>query len=276
MTADTPTIVFVHGAWADATGFGESIRALRDRGFGAIGFANPLRHLTGDAAYLAAMLQTISGPIVLVGHSYGGAVMSNAAAGNEQVQALVFVAGWMPDEGESIQQLLESEVFADSLVPAALRPVPFTNPDGSEGVDLYLDRDLFPEAFAADVDPETAAVMAATQRPWSGAGADTPSGPPGWRSIPSWYLLGTEDRAIPPAGQRFMAERGKARIDGRITRVHGVPAGGRHAADPERRRGDEPQPGVRVSDSRPTIGGPVTTPPVRDLGPRFGFVRAGD
>ena len=117
MTADTPTIVFVHGAWADATGFGESIRALRERGFGAIGFANPLRHLTGDAGYLAALLGTISGPIVLVGHSYGGAVMSNAASGNEQVQALVFVAGWMPDEGESIQQLLEAEAFADSLVP---------------------------------------------------------------------------------------------------------------------------------------------------------------
>jgi pimeloyl-ACP methyl ester carboxylesterase len=212
MTAETPTIVFVHGAWADASGFGESIRALSDRGVATIGFANPLRHLTDDAAYLAALLQTISGPIVLVGHSYGGAVMSNAAAGNEQVQALVFVNGWMPDEGESIQQLLESEVFADSLVPAALRPVPFTNPDGSEGVDLYLDRELFPEAFAGDVDSETAAVMAATQRPWSGAGAATPSGPPGWRSIPSWYLLGTQDRAIPPAGQRFMAERGNAQI----------------------------------------------------------------
>ena len=112
--------MFVHGAWADATGFGGSIRSLSDRGFGAIGFANPLRHLTGDAAYLAALLATISGPIVLVGHSYGGAVMSNAAAGNQQVQALVFVAGWMPDEGESIQQLLESAVFGDSLVPAAL------------------------------------------------------------------------------------------------------------------------------------------------------------
>ena len=213
MPADTPTIVFVHGAWADASGFGESIRALRDRGFAAIGFANPLRHLTGDAAYLATLLGTLSGPIVLVGHSYGGAVLSNAAAGNEQVQALVFVNGWMPDEGESIQQLLEAEAFADSLVPAALRPVPFTNPDGSEGVDLYLDRDLFPEAFAADVDPKTAAVMAATQRPWSGAGAATPSGPVGWRSIPSWYLLGTQDRAIPPAGQRFMAERGNAQIE---------------------------------------------------------------
>ena len=213
MTAGSPTIVFVHGAWADATGFGGSIRALRDRGFAAIGAANPLRHLTGDAASLAALLGTISGPIVLVGHSYGGAVLASAAAGNQQVQALVFIAGWMPDEGESIQQLLESEVFGDSLVPAALRPVPFTNPDGSEGVDLYLDRELFPEAFAGDVDPETAAVMAATQRPWSGAAAATPSGPPGWRSIPSWYLLGTQDRAIPPAGQRFMAERGNAKIE---------------------------------------------------------------
>jgi pimeloyl-ACP methyl ester carboxylesterase len=213
MTTDNPTIVFVHGAWADASGFDGSIRALRDRGYTAIGAANPMRHLTGDAASLAALLGTISGPIVLVGHSYGGAVLSNAATGNQQVQALVFIAGWMPDEGESIQQLLESEVFGDSLVPAALRPVPFTNPDGSEGVDLYLDRELFPEAFAGDVDPETAALMAATQRPWSGAGAATPSGPPGWRSIPSWYLLGTQDRAIPPAGQRFMAERGNAKIE---------------------------------------------------------------
>ena len=185
MPADTPTIVFVHGAWADATGFGESIRALRDRGFAAIAFANPLRQLTGDAAYLATLLGTISGPIVLVGHSYGGAVMSKAATGNEQVQALVFIAGWMPDEGESIRQLLEAQAFADSLVPAALRPVPFKNPDGSDGVDLYLDRELFPETFAVDVDPETAAVMAATQRPWSGAEAATPSGPAGWRSIPA-------------------------------------------------------------------------------------------
>jgi pimeloyl-ACP methyl ester carboxylesterase len=214
MAAETPTIVFVHGAWADASGFGESIRALRERGFATIGFANPLRHLTGDAEYLADLLKTIPGPIVLVGHSYGGAVMSSAANGNEQVQALVFIDGWMPDEGESIQQLFEeSEVFAGSLVPAAIRPMPFTNQDGSEGVDLYLDREAFPEAFAADIDPDTAAVMAATQRPWSGAAYATPSGPAGWRSIPSWYLLGTQDRAIPPAGQRFMAERGNARIE---------------------------------------------------------------
>jgi pimeloyl-ACP methyl ester carboxylesterase len=154
MAADRPTIVFVHGAWADASGFGGVIRALGDRGLTAIGMANPLRHLTDDAAYLAALLRTISGPIVLVGHSYGGAVMSNAATGNQQVQALVFCNGWMPDEGESIQQLFENlEVFAGSLVPAALRQVPFTNPDGSEGVDLYLDREAFPEASCATSTP---------------------------------------------------------------------------------------------------------------------------
>ena len=211
MTADTPTIVFVHGAWADASGFDGSIRALRDRGFAAIGAANPMRHLTGDAASLAALLGTISGPIVLVGHSYGGAVLSNAAAGNQQVQALVFIAGWMPDEGESIQQLLGSEVFGDSLVPAALRPVPFTNPDGSE-VDLYLDRELFPEAFAGDVDPETAAVMAATQRPWSGAAAATPSvRRGGGRSVV--VPAGHRGPSHSAGGQRFMAERGNAKIE---------------------------------------------------------------
>jgi pimeloyl-ACP methyl ester carboxylesterase len=110
------------------------IRALGDRGFTAIGFANPLRDLAGDAAYLAALLGTISGPVVLVGHSYGGAVISSAAVGNEQVQALVFVNGWMPDEGETIQQLFESGgPFAGSLVPAAIRPVPFTNRTAARG-----------------------------------------------------------------------------------------------------------------------------------------------
>ena len=117
---------------------------------------NPLRHLTDDAAYLADFLQTIRGPIVLVGHSYGGAVIGNAATANVQGKALVYLNGWMPDEGESIQQLLESEIVEGNLVPPALRPVPFKNPDGSDGVDLYIDRDAFREVFAADVDAETA------------------------------------------------------------------------------------------------------------------------
>jgi pimeloyl-ACP methyl ester carboxylesterase len=206
-----PTIVLVHGAWADATGFDREIRALQDRGFRAIGFANPLRGLPGDATYLADFLRSLTGPIVLVGHSYGGAVISNAATGNDQVKALVYFNGWMPDEGESIQQLLAR--FEGSLVGPAIRPVPFTSQDGSEGADLYLDAEAFHEAFAADVDRATSDVMAATQRPWNGAAFGAPSGPPAWKTLPSWYLLGTEDKAIPPATQRFMAERANATIE---------------------------------------------------------------
>ena len=186
MAAETPTIVLVHGAWADATGFDAEIRALRDRGYSAIGFGNPLRDLAGDAAYLAEFLRTLSGPIVLVGHSYGGNVISTAAIGNEQVRALVYLNGWMCDVGESQQQLLEK--FEGSLVGPSIRPVPFTNPDGSEGTDLYLAPEAFHEAFAADVDPETAAVMAAAQRPYAAAAfAATPSAPPAWNTLPCWY-----------------------------------------------------------------------------------------
>jgi pimeloyl-ACP methyl ester carboxylesterase len=205
-----PTIVLVHGAWADATGFDRQIRALQDRGLRAIGFANPLRGLPGDATHLADFLRTLTGPIVLVGHSYGGAVISNAATGKDQVTALVYFNGWMPDEGESIAQLLEK--FDGSLVGPAIRPVPFTGPDGSEGTDLYLDPESFHAAFAADVDRATAVVMAAAQRPWNGAALGAPSGPPAWKTLPCWYLLGTEDKAIPPATQRFMAERANATI----------------------------------------------------------------
>src|SRR5690242_20935250 len=177
MAAGTPTIVLVHGAWADATGFDAEIRALRERGYSAIGFGNPLRDLAGDAGYLTEFLRTISGPIVLVGHSYGGNVISTAAIGNAQVRALVYFNGWMCDVGESQQQLLER--FEGSLVGPSIRPVPYTGPDGTQGADLYLDRDAFRETFAADVDPQTAAVMAAAQRPYAAAAfAGTPAGPP--------------------------------------------------------------------------------------------------
>ncbi len=128
MAAETRTIVLVHGAWADATGFDAEIRALRGRGHTAIGFGNPLRDLDGDAAYLAEFLRTLSGPIVLVGHSYGGNVISTAAIGNDQIRALVYFNGWMCDVGESQQQLLEK--FEGSLVGPSIRPVPFTSDGG--------------------------------------------------------------------------------------------------------------------------------------------------
>ena len=211
MPANTPTIVLVHGAWADATGFDAEIRALQRQGFRAVGFANPLRDLAGDSTYLAEFLGSLTGSIVLVGHSYGGNVISMAAAGNDQVQALVYFNGWMCDEGESQQQLLER--FEGSLVGPLIRPVPYTAPDGTEGADLFLDPDGFREAFAADVDPETAAVMASAQRPYAAAAfAAMPSTPLAWKTLPCWYLLGTEDKAIPPALQRFMAERANATI----------------------------------------------------------------
>src|SRR3954469_21608746 len=191
-----PTIVLVHGAWADATGFDAEIRALQRQGFRAIGSGHPPRAPAADSASLAEFLRTLTGPIVLVGHSYGGNVISTAAIGNDQVRALVYLNGWMCDEGESQQLLLEK--FPGSLVGPSIRPVPFTNTDGSEGTDLYLAPEAFREAFAADVDAETAAVMAATQRPYAAAAfAGTPSAPPAWNTLPCWYLLGTADKAIP-------------------------------------------------------------------------------
>src|SRR3954462_3505707 len=206
-----PTIVLVHGAWADATGFDGEIRALQREGFRVIGFANPLRDLAGDSLYLAEFLRTLTGPIVLVGHSYGGNVISTAAIGNDQVKALVFLNGWMCDEGESQQELLER--FEGRLVGPSVRPVPFTRGDGSEGADLFLAPEAFRQAFAADVDQATADVMAAAQRPYAAAAvAGGPADPPAWKSLPCWYLLGTEDKAIPPALQRFMAERANATI----------------------------------------------------------------
>jgi pimeloyl-ACP methyl ester carboxylesterase len=206
-----PTIVLVHGAWADASGFDREIRALQERGFRAVGFGNPLRGIPGDAGYLAEFLRTLTGPIVLVGHSYGGIVISVAATGNDQVKALVYLNGWLLDEGESQLQLLER--FEGSLVGPAIRPVPFTRPDGTEDADLYLDPEAFHDAFAADVDAATAAAMAAAQRPFANAAFTGPSGAPAWKTgTPCWYLLGTEDNAIPPALQRFMAERAHATL----------------------------------------------------------------
>jgi pimeloyl-ACP methyl ester carboxylesterase len=146
----------------------------------------------------------------MVGHFYGGAVISNAATGNDQVRALVYINGWVPDEGESLIQL--AQLNEGSLIPESLAPVPHKGADGSDVVDQYLDQEKFPAAFAGDVDAETAQVLAVAQRPFTEAAFGAPSGPVAWRSVPSWYLLGTEDKAIPPATQRFMAERANASI----------------------------------------------------------------
>jgi pimeloyl-ACP methyl ester carboxylesterase len=175
-------------------------------GYTALAVANPLRSLHGDAAYLSSVLASIAGPIVLVGHSYGGMVLTNAATGNPSVKALVYIAAFAPDQGEKqIDLILKnpgSQIGPDTLT---IRPYP-------GGLDSYIAPSVFRRVFAHDVPPNTAAVMAATQRPFDIAILEELSGPPAWKTIPSWYLVATEDRAIPPATQRFMANRAGATI----------------------------------------------------------------
>ena len=205
------TIVLVHGGWADSSGWNAEIDSLQHDGYPVLAPANPLRGLESDAAYLRSVLTTIEGPIVLVGHSYGGAVITNAAVGVPNVAALVYIAAFAPDTGESLIQLVTmnpgSEIGPDTLIP---RPYPL--PDGGEGTDLYLTPEGFRTAFAGDVAPEIADQMQATQRPFSQEAFDSVSGEPAWTTIPSWYLVATNDKAIPPATQHFMAERAGATV----------------------------------------------------------------
>ncbi|MFC6085827.1 alpha/beta fold hydrolase [Sphaerisporangium aureirubrum] len=204
-----PTVVLVHGAFADASSWNKVAALLQTAGYPVIAPANPLRDLTGDAAYLSSIVATIPGPLVLVGHSYGGAVISNAAGGNPNVKALVFIAAFAPDQGESALDL--SGRYPGSLLPSSLLARPFPLPGGGTGTDAYIDPARFRAAFAADLPARDTALMAATQRPAALAALGAPSGAPAWRHIPSWYLVAGADQAIPPAAQRFMAGRAGAR-----------------------------------------------------------------
>ena len=215
-----PSVVLVHGAWADTSSWSSVIKHLQDEGFTVYAFANPLRGLASDSAYLASFLSSINGPIILVGHSYGGAVITNAATGNSNVKALIYVDAFAPDNGESLGSL-------SSVPPPPGQPssclsgdptqifnfVPLSNHD----VDLYVKQSLFPSCFANDLSPETGAVLAATQRPLTFSTFTDKSGAPAWKTIPSWYLVGTLDNVIPPFAQMFMAQR----INAHITQVRG-------------------------------------------------------
>jgi len=211
-TGAKPTIVLVHGAFADASGFGAVTSRLEHRGYTVIAPANPLRGPASDAAYLASVLKTINGPIVLVAHSYGGFVITNAATGNANVKALVYIDAFVPDENETLAGLT-ANTGSCILSNNAFNAVPFNG-----GVDLYLRWEAnppypgFTECFANGVNEKTAAVLAATQRPAAAAQLFEPSGPPAWTSIPSWALLGTLDNVIPPALQQRMYERAGAHI----------------------------------------------------------------
>jgi pimeloyl-ACP methyl ester carboxylesterase len=201
-----PTIVLVHGAFADASGWTGAAQRLQKLGYTVIAPANPLRGVDPDAAYIASVLATLSGPIVLVGHSYGGEVITNAAYGNPNVKALVYIAAFAPEQDETSGQL--TGMFPGSqLTPENLVFRPYPLPDNRTGTDGYINPTVFREVFCADLSEATAAAMAAEQRPAELGTLQQPSGVPAWKTIPSWYLVAKQDHAIPPAAERFMAKR---------------------------------------------------------------------
>lgn len=208
-----PTIVLVHGAFAESSSWNGVISRLTSHGYRAIAVANPLRGVKADARYVSALVQGIEGEVVLVGHSYGGAVIS-AAKDAPNVRALVYVAAFLPENGETSLGL--SGRFPGSTLGPALAP-PVRLPDGDE--DLSIRQDRFHAQFAADLPTRDGALMAATQRPIARAALAEPSGEPGWRKLPAWSIYGSADLNIPAEAHAFMAQRAKAR---RTVRIDGA------------------------------------------------------
>ncbi|MGW3729270.1 alpha/beta fold hydrolase [Streptomyces sp. F001] len=203
-----PTIVLVHGAFADGSSWNGVVKRLQQAGYPVIAPANPLRGLASDAEYVHSVLKSVHGPVVLVGHSYGGAVISEAAVGDAKVKALVYIAAFTPAAGESALEL--SSKFPGSTLGPALNNVPFPLPGGGTGTDQYIKADKFHDQFAADVPRSVTDLMAATQRPVAASALEEKATKSAWKTIPSWTLITTEDRNIPPAAQRFMAQRAHA------------------------------------------------------------------
>jgi pimeloyl-ACP methyl ester carboxylesterase len=210
MSIDTqthPTIVLVHGAFADSSSWNGVVEELHRDGFPVIAPANPLRDLHEDARYLRSVLDTIDGPVILVGHSYGGSVMSEAADGLSQVKGLVYIASFLLDVGESTAELAGK--YPGGELGPALNPVPFSTGTVG-GTDLYIQQDKFRAVFAADVPEARTALMAATQRPITSKALEDKAEKAAWRSTPSWKLIPTSDLNIPAESMRFMAERANA------------------------------------------------------------------
>ncbi|MDG4796865.1 alpha/beta hydrolase [Micromonospora sp. WMMD1082] len=214
-----PTIVLVHGAFAESASWSGVIARLRSAGHPVVAAGNPLRSLSGDAASVAALLATIDGPIVLVGHSYGGAVATNAAVDNDNVKALVYVAALAPDKGENVPDLTGK--YPGATLGEHLYEVPLA--DGT--ADVYVDRDAYHEHFCADLTPEQAALDAATQRPFHSVAVNEGSGEPAWKTIPTWFIYPELDLAIPVEAFRFMAQRANARATVEVAGAsHALPA----------------------------------------------------
>ncbi|MRH92156.1 alpha/beta fold hydrolase [Nocardia sp. SYP-A9097] len=208
MTLQRPTVVLVHGAFAESASWSGVVERLRVHPLDVVAVANPLRSLAGDAAYLRDVLAGISGPVVLVGHSYGGMVITEAATGSDnKVAALVYVCAFAPEQNESALEL--STKFPGSTLGEALSAYPVT----SGGNEFTIRPDAFHHQFAADVSHGEAVVMSATQRPVTEIALTTglPTDIPAWKSIPSWFVFSDADLNIPVALHRFMADRAGAK-----------------------------------------------------------------
>jgi pimeloyl-ACP methyl ester carboxylesterase len=201
-TSGMPTVVLVHGAFADASSFNGVVSRLHGQGYPVVAVANPLRGLNADSAYVTSVLESVSGPIVLVGHSYGGLVISNAGTGNGNVVGLVYVDAFAPEEGETANDLQGR--FPGNTLGEALAP-PVGLPDG--GAEVSIQQDKFWQQFAADLPEADAKLAAATQRPVALAAFTDPAGAPAWKMIPSRFIYGEQDKAILATLHAFMAER---------------------------------------------------------------------
>jgi pimeloyl-ACP methyl ester carboxylesterase len=201
MTA-TPTIVLVHGAFAESASWNGVIAELQPRGYTVIAVANPLRGLESDAAYVRSVLESVPGPIVVAGHSYGGSVLSEAADGVPGVVGLVYVASFLLEPGESTAELAGR--YPGNELGGALDPRPLPLGDGA---DLYIQPERFGDIFAADVAPEVTDLLAATQRPIAAAALEGVATKAAWKTVRSWTLVTTQDLAVPAEAQRFMADR---------------------------------------------------------------------
>lgn len=197
-----PTVVLVHGAFADSSSWNGVISILHKDGYKVVAAANPLRSVTNDAAYVSKLVGSIEGPVVLVGHSYGGQVISTAAKGHANVKSLVYVAAFAPEAGEAAADLAGK--FPGGTLGAALAP-PVKLAEG--GVDLYIDQAKFRSQFAHDVAAKETVLMAAGQRPITEAALTEKSGEPAWKTIPSYFVYGDGDKNIPAKALGFMAER---------------------------------------------------------------------
>lgn len=206
--AAKPTVVLVHGAFADSSSWNEVIRILEGDGYPVVAAANPLRGLRTDANYVRSVIDSVSGPVVLAGHSYGGSVMSQAADGHPDVKALVYIASFILEPGESTGELAAK--FPGAQLGAALDKVPVPMPGGGTGDDLYIRQDEFRKVFAADVPEDVTRLMAATQRPITAAALEEPASKAAWKTIPSWNMVTTQDLAIPAESMRFMGQRANA------------------------------------------------------------------